>query len=258
MSSEIVKSCARVLEVLRLFSESKRSLSAAEVCQHLGYPKSSANALLKSLVQLGYLSLDTESIRYFPTLRITRLGDWIPGVLLGSGEASGMLQSLHNATQETVTLSMQNGLYMEFIRVIVGAFSIALQMKEGHRAPLFGTSVGTAALSAKEDSAIRDLYDRAAGMQEENHPTDSLEDVMQEVRLARERGYAIAYDRLLPDSGAVACPLFLTGVEHTLVIAAGGPTERIIRSENAIASELLRLRNQHQWRQKQSRKSAFK
>lgn len=250
MSNDVVKSCARVLEVLQLFGKTKRSLSAAEICQHLGYPKSSANALLKSLVQLGYLSLDIESVRYFPTLRTTHLGDWIPGVLLGSGEASEMLQELHAATLETVTLSMQNGLYMEFIRVIVGTFPIALQMEEGHRAPLFGTSVGTAALSAKEDSSIRDLYDRAAGIQGENHSGVSLEDIMSEVRLAREQGYAIAYDRLLPDSGAVAGPIFLPAREHTLVIAAGGPTARITRSEGAIASELLRLRNQHRWRQK--------
>ena len=250
MSDEIVKSCARVLEVLRLFRKLKRSLKASEVCHHLGYPKSSANALLKSLVQLGYLSLDIESVRYFPTVRVTHLGDWIPEVLLGSGEASTMLESLHISTQETVTLSMQNGLHMEFIRVIVGTFPIALQIKEGFQVPLFGTAIGTAALSTKEDRVVHDLYDRAALMRGGNHSLSALKGIMTDVRLARERGYAIVYEGVLPDSGAIACPIYLSGREHTLIVAAGGPTQRITRSESAVASELLRLRNEHRWREK--------
>jgi len=258
MSDDIVKSCARVLEVLGLFSECKRSLKASEICQQLGYPKSSANALLKSLVRLGFLSVDIESIRYFPTLRITHLGDWIPAILLGSGEASRMLQSLHTATHETVTLSIQNGLSMEFIRVIVGIFPIALQMEEGCQVPLFGTCVGTAALTTKEDIVVHDLYNRAAVTQDGNHSLIPLKDVMLEVKLARARGYAISYDGVFPDTGAVASPIFLPGGEHTLVLAAGGPTERITRSESAIASELLRLRNEHRWRVKNSSKSVFK
>lgn len=250
MSDEIVKSCARVLEVLRLFRKLKRSLKAAEICHRLGYPKSSANALLKSLVQLGYLSLDIESVRYFPTMRVTHLGDWVPGVLLGSGEVSMMLESLHASTQETVTLSKQNGFHMDIIRVIVGTFPIALQMKEGFQFPLFGTAVGTAALSTKEDKVVHDLYDRAALMLDGNHSLIALEGIMKEVRLARERGYAIVYEGVLPDSGAIACPIYLPGREHTLIIAAGGPTQRITRSEGAVASELLRLRNENRWREK--------
>ena len=250
MSDEIVKSCARVLEVLRLFRKINRSLKASEICHHLGYPKSSANALLKSLVQLGYLSLDIETVRYFPTMRVTHLGDWIPGVLLGSGEASMMLEALHTATKETVTLSMQNGLQMEFVRVIVGIFPIALQMKEGDQVPLFGTAVGTAALSTKEDKIVHELYERAALIHDGNHSPLALKEVMREVKLARERGYAIVYEGVLPDSGAIACPIYLSGREHTLIIAAGGPTQRITQSESAMVSELFRLQNQHRWREK--------
>ena len=161
-----------------------------------------------------------------------------------------MLEALHTATQETVTLSMQNGLQMEFVRVIVGKFPIALQMKEGDQVPLFGTAVGTAALSTKEDKIVHELYERAALIHDGNHSPLALKEVMREVKLARERGYAIVYEGVLPDSGAIACPIYLSGREHTLIIAAGGPTQRITQSESAMASELFRLQNQHRWREK--------
>ena len=83
-----------------------------------------------------------------------------------------------------------------------------------------------------------------------NHSPSALKGIMTDVRLARERGYAIVYEGVLPDSGAIACPIYLSGREHTLIVAAGGPTQRITRSESAVASELLRLRNEHRWREK--------
>ena len=106
-TASVVKSAGRVFEVLELFRQARRQLSGAEIGQALNYPKSSANALLKSLVALGYLVVNTRTLRYFPSLSVTQLGEWIPAIVLGSGDAFEILTDVHSATQETVTLSVQ-------------------------------------------------------------------------------------------------------------------------------------------------------
>lgn len=241
----IVKSAARVMEVLELFARRREPLSGTEIGLELGYPKSSANALLKSLVSLGYLSQDTESLRYFPSLRVTRLGDWVPSMVLGATEAVDIVRTLHAETSETVTLSMQTGLQMQFIRVMPGTFPISLQINEGFTAPIFGTAVGAAMLSSLADDVIDELYDRARRLGALTRPDLALESVMTEVRTARRDGHAVGYDRILSDTGAVAAPLPPTEYGPTLVVGVGGLSGRIHRNEAKIIRAIKRAIARH-------------
>jgi DNA-binding IclR family transcriptional regulator len=233
-SSAVVKSAGRVFEVLELFRRARRQLSAAEVCQALGYPKSSTNALLKSLVALGYLVLDGRTLRYFPSLSVTQLGDWIPSIVLASGDAFEILAEVHAATQETVTLTIQNDLSCRFLRVIPGTFPISLRMTEGFIAPLLTTAVGQAILSQLTDEQVLVLVDRQnARTKRKVDRLDPLK-VVREVRDVRARGYAVAYDAVFPDTGAIAVPFPSDMEGFPMAIGVGGLRERMRRSESAI------------------------
>ena len=64
MSGNVVKSAARVFEVLELFSALQRPLSVREISTRCGYPGSSAAALLTSMKALGYLAYDDATHTY--------------------------------------------------------------------------------------------------------------------------------------------------------------------------------------------------
>ena len=233
-SSAVIKSAGRVFEVLELFRRARRQLTAAEVGAALGYPKSSTNALLKSLVTLGYLGLDPRNLRYFPSLSVTQLGDWIPSIVLASGDAFEILSEVHDATQETVTLAVQTDLTCRFLRVIPGTFPISLRMTEGLVAPLFGTAVGTAILTQLSDDEISALVSRANLRARRKAARVELERVLREVRSARLRGYAMFYGALFPDTGAIAVPFPSDMDGFPMSIGVGGLHDRIRRSEGAI------------------------
>jgi DNA-binding IclR family transcriptional regulator len=237
---EVVKSVARVLEVLELFAELREPMSGMEICRRLDYPKSSANAILKSLVSMGYLALNPDNLKYFPSLRVTYLGDWVPVLLLGTLEVDELLESLHQKTGETVTLSMQNSFHMQFIRVIPGTFPVSLRVNEGFMAPIFGTAVGAAYLSTITDQAIQSLHERASNKGVLRGSVVRLESVMADVALARKDGCARGYDRILPDTGAVAAPLKTQAHDQHLVVGIGGLSARIHRSEGDIIRKLKR------------------
>jgi DNA-binding IclR family transcriptional regulator len=230
----IVKSAGRAFEVLELFRRERRQLSAAEIGQALGYPKSSANALLKSLVSLGYLVLNVRTLRYFPSLSVTRLGDWIPPVVLAAGDAFEILAEVHAATQETVTLSVQTDLSVSFVKVIPGTFPISLRMKEGLMAPLFGSAVGTAILVRLPDEEIESLIGRANSRARRKSERVDPATVMCNVSDARQKGFTVFYDAVFPDTGAIAVP-FPSPVEgFPMAIGVGGLRDRIRRNERTI------------------------
>lgn len=230
----VVKSAGRAFEVLDLFRRERKQLSAAEIGQALGYPKSSTNALLKSLVSLGYLVLNARTLRYFPSLNVTRLGDWIPSVVLAAGDAFEILAEVHAATQETVTLSVQTDLSVSFVKVIPGTFPISLRMKEGLTAPLFSSAVGTAILSRLSDAEIENLLARANARTRRKADLVDAATVMRHVSAARQKGFTVFYDAVFPDTGAIAVP-FPSPVEgFPMAIGVGGLRDRIRRNEAAI------------------------
>ena len=61
MSKEVIKTAKRLFEILEYFDEMQRPLSLKEVALRFGYPVSSASAVLKSMVVLGYVDFDRYS-----------------------------------------------------------------------------------------------------------------------------------------------------------------------------------------------------
>jgi DNA-binding IclR family transcriptional regulator len=229
-----IKSAIRALEILELFSNVRKSLSSTEVGFMLGYPKSSANVLLKCLTDLGYLTLDPLSMQYFPTLRSTALGEWIPSALYGLGDAGAMLQEVHDLTGETVTLSMRTGMSMRFIRVLPGKFSISLRMEEGSLAPLMGSSVGAAFLGTRTPDEVQLLARSAAAMARTRTARLAIEHALEEIARSRKRGYSVIYGSMFPDIGAVAMALPPASDGNVLVMSVGGLDHRIRRTERPI------------------------
>lgn len=235
MADDVVKSVGRVITVLELFEAKRESLTGAQIASELGYPSSSTNAVLKSLVKLGYLSWNIETRKYFPTQSVSKLGDWIRDDLMAN-EAQIILESLHRSTGETVTLSTQNDLNMQFIRVLPGTFPISLSVRIGYLGPLFGSAIGMACLSRLNDDQIGRLLERGKRTPGNEFTKIQLSEVMEEVKVTRQRGYAVGYDRILPDTGAVAVPL---PKQPNFVVGVGGLSPRIRRSEKEIVRTML-------------------
>jgi DNA-binding IclR family transcriptional regulator len=252
----VVKSAGRALEILELFSRARRHLGASEIGQALGYPKSSTNALLRSLVSLGYLVLNSRTLRYFPSLSVTKLGDWIPSVVLSSGDVLEILTEVHEATQETVTLTVQNDLSVNFLRVLPGTFPISLRMKEGFMASLFTTAVGHAILAQMADDEIGTLVGRANARARRGTARVDLDRVLRSAADTRRKGFAVLYDALFPDTGALAVPLPAAVEGFPMAIGVGGLRERIRRNEAAIYRAMQASVTRHLGARQQRRRAA--
>lgn len=233
-SRGVVKSAARALDVLELFRRKRRALSAAEIGNALGYPKSSSNALLKSLTSQGYLVLNARTMHYFPSLNVARLGDWIPRAMLLSSKVLDIMEDVHAVTQETVTLSVSSDVAVMFLKVIPGTFPLSLQMREGFVTPLFTTAVGMAILSQMSDADVDDLVQRANLRSRRREDRVDAEALRQSILETRERGYAVRYDAVIPDTGAIGVP-FPSDVDgFPMAIGIAGLASRIRRNERAI------------------------
>lgn len=239
MPQDLVKSAARALDILDAFATRRQPMTATELGATLGYPKSSLSVLLKSLVTQGYLSAHGRDQAYFPTLKVARLGDWVTGSLIGSERLLDVLAELRGATGETVTLTAPLDLQMRCLHVLIGTHPIALQVEEGVRFPMMGTAIGAAWLASCPSKEAEAAIGRWA--KQESPAQSQAEHVRSEVAAARDRGFATAYDAVVPDTGAVAMAIRTPGSEDALVVAVAGLNSRIRAEEAQVIETMERL-----------------
>jgi IclR family KDG regulon transcriptional repressor len=231
-----VKSARRALEILEVFGRHKRPLALKEVLDELGYPTSSGSALMKSLVALGYLDYDRERRTYFPTMRITVLGAWVPGVLFGDGPLLKTLEDLHHATGETIVLAVQSDLHAQYVHVLPSPEPLQLRAPPGTLRPLARSGMGLVLLSAKSDAEVERLRRRINASGEDIAQT--REELMARVNEVRARGYAFSRNTISPGIGIIGAALPKGPFGRTFAVGVAGRVPALEENRDAIVAEL--------------------
>ncbi len=242
--SSTIKSAARVFEVLELFEKMREPLTSIRVGRHLNYPASSALALLKSMVSLGYLSFDRIDRTYFPTIRVTLLGQWVEhAVHSGDGSLVAMVEALIRATGESVSISGQNDLDMQFIYIAQGPQHITVNLTPGTLAPLFQSTIGLTALTTRSNEEIKRLAERH-NKTREGGKVDAKQ-ILATVEGIRARSWFAGYDMYIEGVGAISWVLPTTDGRRNMVLGISGPSERLRRNEASIVNTVLPILHDH-------------
>jgi DNA-binding IclR family transcriptional regulator len=239
MANELVKSAARALEILEVFASERRRLNSAQIGAKLGYPKSSLSVLLKSLVAQGYLSAGGSDNDFFPTLKLARLGEWIPSALLGSEAVVPMLEQLRDETGETVTLTIASDLHMRCLYALIGTHPISLQVEEGVSFPVMGTAIGTVYLATQSAAEQNAFF--ARWLKQHPEQKQAVEKERLAIEASKHGGIAAAFDIVLPDTGAIALPIITSDGGDVMVVAVAGLSHRIRTQQDQITEATKRI-----------------
>lgn len=236
VAESAVKSAKRALEILEVFARHRRPLALKEILDELGYPTSSGSALLKSLVQLGYLDYDRERRTYFPTMRISVLGSWVPQALFGDGQLLPALEALAARTGETVILAVQSDLHAQYVHLVHSAEPLQARVQPGTLRPLARSGLGLVLLSGKTDAEIERLRRRINAAGESGGQT--REELMSRVGEVRARGYAFSKNAISPGVGIIGAALPKGPFGRMSAVGVAGAVPRLEDREDAIVAEL--------------------
>ena len=230
MERKVVKSAARVIQVLELFDEVRRPMPVAEIAEHYGWPASSTSALMVSLVTLGYLEYEPGKRVYRPSVRVALLGDWIHTNLLKEGQLTRLMEHLNEVTGETVLLAAQNGLHSQYLRVLQGTNALRVHLHIGTLRPLFGSGTGSMLLTQMDEATVRKLVRRFNATSLPAARIDA-DEVLRRVAADRERGYSVSWNQVIPQGGLMGMLLPTTKGERPLVLGLSGYTARLQERE---------------------------
>lgn len=223
----IVKSAHRTISVLELFDRTQRPLKLTEIAEDLAAPTSSTQDLLRSLVTLGYLYFDRRTHAYFPTLRVSVLGDWIEQAVFGEGHYRALMKYLRDETGETIGIGGESDLDVQFLQILTGTYPLTLNFKAGDRAPLCTTAMGRALLSKRPKPYVQKLLLRHNSIVESRADRVTEAELMDALDFFDQTGYAVSRENTLHGLSGIAMILPNAASQNPVVIGVSGPSDRI-------------------------------
>lgn len=232
-----VKSVRRVFAILENFDRERRPLTAKDIRGSLRLAPSSAAAILKSLVALGYLDYERGARTYFPTMRVAALGQWVPGALFADVRVLKLMQRLHRETGEAVMLATQSDLNAQYIHAVQGDEPLRATVPVGTLRPLTNSGMGWLLLSGHGEADIEKLCRRIDIASGKRVDRTQLRRRLSQVR---RDGYVFSRHTVRRGTGIVAVLLPERILGRVFAIGVAGPVARLEEKETAILASLRR------------------
>ncbi|NGM86053.1 IclR family transcriptional regulator [Parapusillimonas sp. SGNA-6] len=221
-----VKTALRVIEIIEIFARETKPLSLSELARYLDAPVSSSLALLRTLVSLGYLYETGRRQGYYPTGRLLAMAQRISSADPILEKVLPTLQELRQTTEETVVLAkMGVDDRVVYLEVLSSHNPIRYVAVAGSQKDAHANSLGKALLSTLDKDERQALLSRHKLKRYNDRTLVTLKAIEDDIRRSLERGWFANMGESMPDVGAVAWPLKLSGNAYAISIA--GPLYRI-------------------------------
>lgn len=224
------KSAIRALEVMELFRTAGHRLKAREIARALEIGPSSADQLLKTLVDGAYLQFDPTTKLYWPTPRTAALAGGLTNMLGTDSKLELFIETARDRLRKNVNIAISQGVAMQIIlgrpsqRGTDWPSSRSYPRKGnlisiGTRVPLFGSSSGAAWLSVQPKDVILSYI--AQCRRELGPLADSTEPLLAALEQVREQGYAFGGISMRNDAWGIsmAFPPTDQGLVHVVSVS---------------------------------------
>jgi DNA-binding IclR family transcriptional regulator len=217
-----------------------KGVTYSEIVAALDLPKSSVHRILKDLNELGYLSFNPETKKYFGSLRLAALGAEVMSHFRLRDHVRPHLLKLHMETDHTTHLGVFDGSVGVYVDKIESRdFGIKLFSEIGKTFPLHCTALGKALLAYSSDDIVEKILKTPLKTITDKTITDP-EAFKHEQTLIRDRGYALDNEEITRGIMCVAAPVF--GFNEEVVCAISVTFPAYIKDDRGIKPEIAAIK----------------
>ncbi|AVO58395.1 MULTISPECIES: IclR family transcriptional regulator [Pseudomonas] len=201
------QSLEKGLAVLRAFNAAQRTMNLAEIAEAAEINKSSAQRMIHTLEQLGYVRKHPQTKRFQLTPRVMEIGyNYLAADTLVD-VANPFLAELAQVTGETTNLTEPDGLDMVYVARFVAPKFIPIHMPIGSRIPMYCTGSGRAYLSALPDQEALAMLQASDRQAHTRHTLTEIDAIHGQIVATRQRGYALNQEELFLGDMSIAAPI---------------------------------------------------
>lgn len=215
--------------ILELIVQKQGEISALDLHNQTGIPKPTLHKLLQTLKGLGYIDQNPLTNQYFTTLKPLQLGYYCLNHRQFLSTFYPYVLMYLRRFQCAISLTAFSGYDPVTIYSAVGGNNIVVDENSvmGKTAPLYASASGRLLLSSKEDAAVRQVLDTIPLTPFTNRTPFEVEDIVQSLKIVREKGYCRLDGEMYLGFSVYAFPLY----DHTNVMV--GSLELVLQEQDA-------------------------
>jgi len=232
----------RAKDILDYLEYRVRPVSLQEICTALNTSKSTVLKILITLCSIDFVKRDEETKKYTLGTALIRYGETARKSFNIVNVAESVLEELNDTIGETVHLGIYEQEHVVYVKKLNGKGQIILSSQVGHTLPLYCSAMGKAYLAEQSEEEIRQYLARTKIEKRTEHTLTDPEELIQDLREVKQRGYAIDEQENEKDIYCVAVVIKRNGkIEGLMSVSA--PMFRITeKKKQKIISSILEAR----------------
>jgi IclR family acetate operon transcriptional repressor len=216
----------KALTLLELLGEYPQGEQMSRLSREAGYPLTTTNRLLLSLMRHGFVSYDEQTRRYSLGLKVFELGQRVSHARGFSGVALPVMDGVTRETSEQTLMSLLDGSELVFVHSVQGPQRMQITGRPGGRGPLHCTAMGKV-LVAFQPQADRERLVAALTLSRFTPRTIvNRDDFRREIDRVHSQGYAVTDEEHEAGILAVAVPIFRPDGAITAALSVVAPAYR--------------------------------
>jgi len=233
-----VKSADRLMLLLEYLA-SNGQMPFSSIVKDLDLPNSSAHQLLQTAIHRGFIELDPKARTYRLGLKILEIGQAYFRALDLPAIAQPYMDRLLLLLGETIQLAKLDGLDTIHIAVAKSDHAVKLITDVGMRRPAHATGLGKVLLASLPEEEVRARLRGAKLRAFSDHTITDHDELIEELRRVRERGYAEDREEFAVGCWCFAMPLRNETGQTVAAMSVSIPTPRL--TEEIARTALVRL-----------------
>lgn len=238
--SSLVRSVERTLQLIELFAQSRQPFSITDLATESQLPASTVHRLVRSLMQLGYVTQHAASKRYGLGRGLAELSRAMLLKFEYNQHSQPYLTRLAEETGESATLAALYGSGIIYLNQVESNSLMRVSMPVGATVPLHCTAPGKVFLADFQPG----LFDRAiqfGGLEQHTARTITNRAALAEhLKGVVAQGYAVDDEEYTEGARSIAAPLRGTSGAVSAAISVAGPAMRLTKDRIPEIASIVR------------------
>jgi DNA-binding IclR family transcriptional regulator len=200
-------SVKKAFEILKLVSTSKDGVGISEIARGLGMAKSTVHGMTSALEEMGVVLRDPATKRYTLGFTLFELGKSAYSQIDLKDLARPVAEELMERSHASVFLGVLNWDHVTVLDVVEPRTELKITAPIGTTLPLLAGAVGKVFLSKLDEEEVKRIIKTKGLIRFTENSITSTDRYLQEIRTARENGFATDDEEYILGVRAVAAPI---------------------------------------------------
>jgi len=213
------QSVEKTMKLVEIMASHRKPMKLQNISEEAGIPASTVLRMLNTLLEMGYVNQNPDTLRYSLSLKFAYIGEQVKQQVNITQIVHPYLLDLSNAVGECSCLAVEEQgeiLYLDFLSNQVNNILTTTQ-RIGKRAPMYCTGIGKLLLTNYSEEELAFYVKNTQLIAFTPNTLTSLVQISLELEKVREQGYAVDDEECDQGAKCIAAPIY----DYSGTIVAG-------------------------------------